>query len=580
MKLKDIIGTDNRFLAVIWTLAVFLILALGLILNSSPVSLLGVAESREYQVNFDTSVEIKHIYVFPSQRVKKGDLLVELNQNALDLQLRTLKARYDRLLAEVKLRDQISRIANDRGSLQKGADPLQIDLTDTKKEMDLIETRLQNLFVFAEVDGTVGAVNFKNGEKAPAFAPLITLLPQNPSYVNGFMNENLSTALEVGQKVEVISTSGKSVQGLVTQVGSRIVQIPDRLLRIQTLPSWGREVVVKIPPHNGFLLGEKVSVKKAWGISFLSLAQAEQAGKKWLTPEAVLEDVQLPLAFSEEFNPELSGILYMPELKQFLVISDDYPEDRPFMMMMSERGELQERPLFIEKLDRMDDIESISRSGNNIYLLSSLSLTKKGKSKVDRQQFTQIHREGMRFVLDEQVDLRPPVLAAMASSSDIHLQALADLGDDFEVEGHFIRGEDLFLALKGPVLEKNQVVIIRVKSFAQLFQNKKLASDSVVLEYQVTLPWGHSEADLLVTDLVDDRGTIYVATSCKKAPCSAVWRVPAKTQGAELVQEFPVSHLEGLAIQSETSSLVGVFDDKKRPRYFSLPLPQQNKGTP
>ncbi|MFS4458047.1 HlyD family efflux transporter periplasmic adaptor subunit [Bdellovibrio sp. HCB2-146] len=578
MKLKDIIGTDNRFLAVIWSLAVFLILALGLILNSSPVSLLGVAESREYQINFDTSVEIKHIYVFPSQRVKKGDLLVELNQSALDLQLRTLKARYDRLLAEVKLRDQISRIANDKEVLQVSADPLQIDLADTKKEMELIETRLQNLFVFAEVDGTVGAVNFKNGEKAPAFAPLLTLLPQNPSYVNGFMNENLSTALEVGQKVEVTSTSGKTVQGIVTQVGSRIVQIPDRLLRIQSLPSWGREVVVKIPAHNEFLLGEKVSVKKAWGVSFLSLAQAEQ-GKKWLAPEAVLEDVQLPQAFSDEFDPELSGLLYMPELKQFLAISDDYPEDRPFLMMMSEHGELQERPLYIEKLEKMGDIESISRSGNYIYLLSSLSLTKKGKSKEERQLFTKIHREGMRFVMDEQVDLRVPVLNEMAKSSDVHLRALAELADDFEVEGHFIRGDDLFLALKGPLLERNQVVIIRVKSFAQLFQNKKLAPHSLSLEYQVTLPWDHSETELVVTDVVDDHGTIYVATSCRKAACSAIWRIPAKSQGSELVQEFPVSHLEGLAIQSDSSLLFGVFDDKKRPRYFSFPL-AQNKGTP
>ncbi|MNL17947.1 hypothetical protein D3C87_1390700 [compost metagenome] len=270
----------------------------------------------------------------------------------------------------------------------------------------------------------------------------------------------------------------------------------------------------------------------------------------------------------------------MPELKQFLAISDDYPDDRPFMMMMSERGELQERPLFVEKLDRMDDIESISRSRKNIYLMSSLSLTKKGKNKMERQLFTRIHREGMRFILDGQVDLRTPVIAAMARSSDIHLQALADLADDFEVEGHFIRGDDLFLALKGPIIERNQVVIIRVKSFAQLFENRKLPSGSVILEYQVTLPWGHSEADLLVTDLVDDRGILYVATSCRKAACSAVWRVPEKNQAAELVQEFPISHLEGLAIQSDASLLVGVFDDKKRPRYFSIPLPQQNKGTP
>lgn len=571
---RDFIGGENRFLFAVWVCALTLIFALGFVLNSTPVSILGVAESREFQVNFDTSVEIKHLYVFPSQTVKKGDLLIELNQSELTLQLRTLKARYDKLLAEQKLRDQISRIAQETQSLQMGADPLLVDIADTRREIDLIEARLKNLFVFAEVDGTVGAVNFKNGEKAPAFAPLLTLLPLSPSYVNAFMNENLSTPLEVGQSVDVSSASGRTVQGVVTQVGARIVPIPERLFRNPNLMAWGREVIVKIPPRNNFLLGEKVSLHKSWGVSFLSQAQADAKKAAWAeAPQEMVQEVQIPPAFMDEFTPELSGMVYLPGLKQFAVVSDDYPDERPFLMLMNETGELQERPLYIEHLDQMEDIESISRAGDYLYLMSSLSATKKGKLKSERQMFVQLKRQGLRVVLENQVDLRLALLKALSQSSDPVLKSLASDSREFEVEGHFVRKSDLFLAIKGPVVAGKELLILKVTDFAKIFSSGTLSPMSVSVYHHSKLAWSDPHVEIVVTDLIEEDSNIYVATSCRKSPCSALWRLRENAERAELMQEFPLAHLEGLGVLSHAGKIMGVFDSKRSPRYFTLPLP-------
>jgi hypothetical protein len=576
---KDFIGSENRFLFLVWSFALILILGFGFILNTTTVSILGVAESREYQVNFDTSVEIKHVYVFPSQTVKKGDLLVELNQNELTLQLRTLKARYDKLLAEQRLRDQISRITNDAQGLSRGADPLWVDITDTKREMDLIESRMKNLFVFAEVDGTVGAVNFKNGEKAPAFAPLITLLPMNPSYVNAFMNENLPTPLMVGQSVEVSSTSGQTVQGTITQVGARIVPIPERLFRNPNLTAWGREVMIKIPPRNGFLLGEKVSIHKSWGISFLSQAQADARAIAWVeTPQEIIQEVKIPSVLLDEFEPELSGMAYLPEMKQFVVVSDDYPDERPFLMLMSEQGEIQDRPLYIENLDKMEDIESISRVADHLYLLSSLSATKKGKLKSERQMFVKVKREALRFVLEGQVDLRQILLKAMEQTSDPVLQALMRQPAEFEVEGHFIDKNSLYVAMKGPILDQKELLILQVADFEKVFADESLKPSDVTVFRHLKLPWSDPNAEHLVTDLIHENNTIFFSTSCRSNPCSALWRLNLTADKAELIQEFPLRHLEGLGVLSHAGKMFGVFDSKRSPRYFSLPLPV-NKGT-
>jgi hypothetical protein len=576
---KDFIGSENRFLFLVWSAALILILGFGFILNTTTVSILGVAESREYQVNFDTSVEIKHVYVIPSQTVKKGDLLVELNQSELTLQLRTLKGRYDKLIAEQRLRDQISRITNDTQGLSRGADPLMVDIADTKREMDLIESRMKNLFVFAEVDGTVGAVNFKNGEKAPAFAPLITLLPVNPSYVNAFMNENLPTPLIVGQSVQVSSTSGQTVQGVITQVGARIVPIPERLFRNPNLTAWGREVMIKIPPRNSFLLGEKVSIHKSWGISFMSQAQADAKTIAWgEAPQEAVQELKIPSVIIEEFEPELSGMAYLPEMKQFVVVSDDYPEDRPFFMLMNEQGELQDRPLYIENLDKMEDIESVSRVDDHLYLLSSLSPTKKGKLKSERQMFVKVKRNALRFVLEGQVDLRENLLKAIQHSTDPVLQSLARQSADLEVEGHFIDNGLLFVALKGPILDQKELLILQIADFDKVFAGEDLKASDVSVFRHLKLPWSDPHAELLVTDLISENKTIFFSTSCRSSPCSALWRLQPNADKAELMHEFPLRHLEGLGVLSHAGKIFGVFDSKRSPRYFSLPLPL-NKGT-
>ncbi|WP_413582303.1 DUF3616 domain-containing protein [Bdellovibrio sp. HCB288] len=583
MKFSEVVGTENRFLLGCWSAAVFLVLILGFILGSDPVSILGVAESREFQVNFDSPVEIKHIYVLPSQIVRKGDLLAELGQSEWDSQLRVLKSRYDKLNAEMHLRQQLAGVVKDLGHLAPQADPLLVDLEDARKEMVLIEGRMKNLFVFAEVDGAVGAVNFKNGEKAPAFAPLITLVPLNPTYVNGYINENLSSTLKVGQVVEVNSAGGKVTRGSVVSIGSRIVQIPERLLRIQTLAAWGREVVIKIPRNNEFLLGEKVFVQKKWSLSLLSRAYADEVLSNSDPNQQDPREMDIPLNIVETFKPEMSGIVFIPELKQFALISDDYPEDHPVLFLMNEQGQIQPHQIQLPGMPTMADIESVSTQGDNLYLLSSLSTTKKGKLKDERHIFAQIKRHGLSYKIEHHVDLRTPLLQALRDSRDPALNSIyeADLQagkEGFEIEGHAIDKNDLYLALKGPVLHRNEGLILKVTDFAPVFSGTlKPAQVTLAARFQMKLP--HQDVESVLTDLIKQGDSFYVASSCRKSSCSAIWKLNVDTAQTELFHEFQVPHLEGLAIHPETHQIFAVFDSKGSSPYAVVSLGAE-KGTP
>lgn len=574
---EDLVGADNRRLFGAWCVAVVFIALLGFYLNTDSVSILGVADSREFQVNFDNPVTIKQVHVLPGQTVKKGDLLLELNQTDLEMQRYVLKLRFDKLSAELKLREQISSLAQESGVLPLGADPLKIEIADTQRELSLVEERLKNLFVFAEVDGRVGAVNFKSGEKAAGFTSILTLLPLTPSFVNGFINENLHAKLKIGDRVEVLSTNAGRIEGRVISLGARIVPIPQRLLRIQNLPAWGREIVVQIPEVNPLLIGEKVSVRRAWTSPFGSFAQADENPLNIYKMSLEPERLEVPAQISRHFQPEISGMVYVPELKQFVLISDDYPEDHPFLLLMNEAGVIQEHSLPISGLQKMEDIESISLQEDSLFLLSSLTNTKKGKVRKERQMFVELRRQGMEFHFSAQVDLREALLKAASESSDELLRELFLDPSEFEVEGHFLREGNLYLALKNPLGPAREIFILKVQNFRSIFSTGRILAKDLSLDRRISLSLSDKDIEVAVTDMLSVGGSIYLSSNYRGKDGSAIWKLDESTGAVSLLQEFKRKHLEALALLPSRCQIIGVFEGREGNFITRLSLPESSK---
>ncbi|MES2963626.1 MAG: biotin/lipoyl-binding protein, partial [Bdellovibrionota bacterium] len=188
--IEDIFGDRSTPMFWSWLGAIVVIFAVGGYVGSENVAFLGIAESREININFERAVEIKTIHVQTGQRVSKGDILLELNQSEIETNLRALQAQLGRINAELKLRESLSRIVSKKKVVSNVVDPLTVERAQVTKEIGLLENQKRNLFVFAEIDGIVGAVNFKKGEKVPSFTSIVTLSPENPSYVQGFVHED------------------------------------------------------------------------------------------------------------------------------------------------------------------------------------------------------------------------------------------------------------------------------------------------------------------------------------------------------------------------------------------------------
>lgn len=141
--------------------------------------------------------------------------------------------------------------------------PINLQVKSYEDELAKLENEIKKIQMISPIDGVIGSVNFKEGESVSSFTPIVTLHPKSPSYVNGYINENVYNRVEIGQSVEVISLTGrgKRIKGTVVGVGSRMIEFPLRMWKRPDLSMWGREVQIKIPEVNDLLLGEKVLVR-------------------------------------------------------------------------------------------------------------------------------------------------------------------------------------------------------------------------------------------------------------------------------------------------------------------------------
>jgi HlyD family secretion protein len=165
-----------------------------------------------------------------------------------------------------------TKSANEQIALLRGSSKLQkasgkSEAENLKKELEEMQKQQEELIQIAKEDWVVGDVNVRDGEKVSSFAPIVTLAHKSPTLVRGYINEQIYQNMDLGEAVKVITLagSGKAVVGEVVGLSSRIVAFPERMWKMPEMPVYGREVTIKIPENNPFLLGEMVTISETSG---------------------------------------------------------------------------------------------------------------------------------------------------------------------------------------------------------------------------------------------------------------------------------------------------------------------------
>lgn len=184
----------------------------------------------------------------------------EGNYQPLRAELRQLRAERKREAENYRL--QRAAIENE---LRYGTAPYREQAKRLRAEADFSAINEErSITLHAPAAGLIGNINCREGEFKSAFANLITFYEPHVDIVRAYVHEDQAVTVRLGDLYEV-SSAGEPVErltGTVIGLGSRIVEIPERLRKYVELRSYGREVTLSISTKNTFLQQEKVSLRR------------------------------------------------------------------------------------------------------------------------------------------------------------------------------------------------------------------------------------------------------------------------------------------------------------------------------
>ena len=106
-----------------------------------------------------------------------------------------------------------AQIDNLQKQLQTDIRPADVQIAELEKRNVELQRQASDLNVYAKFDGSIGSVLYKPGEQVPPFDPILTLYSSSPSFIKGYIHEELLNEIKVGHRVWVRSKcAGKEKQ--------------------------------------------------------------------------------------------------------------------------------------------------------------------------------------------------------------------------------------------------------------------------------------------------------------------------------------------------------------------------------
>lgn len=194
-----------------------------------------------------------------------GDGLTSISDSSsdykpLEIKISNQESERARLSSRAKLKEQSLR-----DEIRLGNNPFREQIRRLEAELEFEEAqKVQAFVVSAPADGIVGNVEVREEEHVTSYATLLTFYEPHSSLVRGYVHEDLTAKVAIGDALEVYSLreEGRTYSGKVIGLGSRIVETPTRLRKLPEFKTYGREVVIEITPDNHFLQKEKVGIRR------------------------------------------------------------------------------------------------------------------------------------------------------------------------------------------------------------------------------------------------------------------------------------------------------------------------------
>ncbi|VEG92304.1 efflux RND transporter periplasmic adaptor subunit [Legionella spiritensis] len=175
--------------------------------------------------NIDISSElagqIVAIHFKPGEPVKKGKLLIQLDDTVLKSELATAKANL--ALSETNFK-RTNELAKRGLASAQSKDQAVADLRDKQNRVKVNEAQLKKLSLRAPFSGTLGSRKVSIGQYVDIGQPLITLVANQRLRVEYSLPERFLSRLKIGQHVQIASDAfpGHTYDGIVNYIAPSI----------------------------------------------------------------------------------------------------------------------------------------------------------------------------------------------------------------------------------------------------------------------------------------------------------------------------------------------------------------------
>jgi len=466
--------------------------------------------------------------------------------------------------------------------------PMEAAIQVLDARLKALQERRERLVLRAPADGHVVSVHLQTGGVTGPREPVATVIGRSGGKVVACLAESSALDVSVGDPARLYKRNGvgEVMKGHVVGMGPIVDTLPSRCRPNVQQKAWGRDVVILLDEPENLLPGQVLDVEIQPGEQSVS-GTARAARALAVTPSSVREMV-LPTSLLKRTRFEPSGLVWVPQLLRYVVVSDDtgkkgLDEHAPWLFTMDRRGQVDPAPMLIAGAERVSDLESIAAGkGGDLYVLSSQSLSRQGKRPSARRAFMRLSRGVDGYRLAESIDL----YAALEALDKGALEALGLSSlEALDIEGMTEFKGGLLLGLKSPLDSDGNALVWRLERPDALLSGGTVQEAGLSLWRRISVELKADERQVRggISELLSlpDGSLLFAATASEGEPKrqdGALWWARI-VEGEQLVkarrlESFVDLKPEGLAISPTPGRIVVTFDrGSKTPKWAERSRP-------